>query len=71
MKVALFDYGTGNLHSLEKALEAHGATVRIEQEPGAVLAADALVLPGVGAFGAAAARLAAARAEIVAVPRRR
>lgn len=66
MRVALFDYGTGNLHSLEKALQAHGASVRVEQEPAAVLDADALVLPGVGAFGAAATRLAAARTEIVA-----
>ena len=66
MKVALFDYGTGNLHSLQKALEAHGAAVRVEQDPSALLNADALVLPGVGAFGAAADRLQAARADIVA-----
>lgn len=64
--VTLFDYGTGNLHSLAKALEAHGAKVRVEADAAAALAADALVLPGVGAFGAAAARLAAARHDIVA-----
>jgi glutamine amidotransferase len=62
--IALFDYGAGNLHSLAKALEAAGARVRIEPDPLRVLAADALVLPGVGAFGAAAARLAPAAAEI-------
>ena len=66
MNVSLFDYGTGNLHSLEKALEAYGARVRVEDEPTAVLDADAMVLPGVGAFGAAAARLDGARDEIVA-----
>lgn len=57
MNVALFDYGAGNLHSLAKALETGGARVRVCADPAAALAADALVLPGVGAFGAAAARL--------------
>lgn len=55
MNVLLFDYGTGNLHSLRKALELQGARVRVGAE---LDGADALVLPGVGAFGAAAARLA-------------
>lgn len=53
MNVALFDYGTGNLHSLGKALERAGARVRITREWPEALAGDALVLPGVGAFGAA------------------
>ena len=66
MNVSVFDYGTGNLHSLQKALEAHGARVRIDDDPATVLDADAMVLPGVGAFGAAAARLAGARNEIIA-----
>lgn len=66
MRVSLFDYGTGNLHSLQKALEAFGAEVRIDADPGAVLDADAMILPGVGAFGAAARRVAAARGRIVA-----
>lgn len=55
MKLLLFDYGTGNLHSLRKALELQGAVVRVGAE---LDGADGLVLPGVGAFGAAAARLA-------------
>ena len=55
MNVLLFDYGTGNLHSLRKALELQGARVRVGAE---LDGADAVVLPGVGAFGAAAARLA-------------
>ena len=58
-RVTLFDYGAGNLHSLGKALEAAGASVRVESDPArAVEDTDALVLPGVGAFQAAAARLA-------------
>jgi glutamine amidotransferase len=65
MRVALCDYGTGNLHSLRKALQAHGACVRIDDDPARLLKADALVLPGVGAFGAAAARFAPGRVAIV------
>jgi glutamine amidotransferase len=64
MDVAVFDYGTGNLHSLAKALEAAGHRVRIESEAGRVLSAQALVLPGVGAFGAAASLLAPAGDEL-------
>jgi glutamine amidotransferase len=60
MKVALLDYGVGNLHSLAKALEAGGAAVTIELDPERAVSADAMVLPGVGAFGAAAERLAPA-----------
>jgi glutamine amidotransferase len=59
MKVTVFDYGAGNLHSLVKAVEAAGAEVRVEQDPvAAVRDTDALVLPGVGAFGAACESLA-------------
>ena len=53
MKAALFDYGAGNLHSLGKALEAGGAEVRITRDWAEALSMDALVLPGVGSFGAA------------------
>lgn len=58
MTVTLFDYGAGNLHSLAKALEAAGARVRVEADARALAEAEAVVLPGVGAFGAAAERLA-------------
>jgi imidazole glycerol-phosphate synthase subunit HisH len=61
MRVTVFDYGAGNLHSLVKALAAPDVEVRVEPDPTAALDADALVLPGVGAFGAAAARLAPGR----------
>ena len=53
MKVALFDYGAGNLHSLQKALEAGGASVVVTRNWSDALSLDALVLPGVGSFGAA------------------
>ena len=64
MRIALFDTRVGNLHSLAKALEAGGAEVRIEPDPARLLDADGLVIPGVGAFGAAAERLAPAAAEL-------
>ena len=64
MKVTLFDYGAGNLHSLAKALALGGAQVRIEPDPSKCTDADALVLPGVGAFGPAAERLSPAREAI-------
>jgi imidazole glycerol-phosphate synthase subunit HisH len=51
--VALFDYGAGNLHSLAKGLEAGGARVTTTTDWGRALSLDALVLPGVGSFGAA------------------
>jgi glutamine amidotransferase len=59
--ITIFDYGAGNLHSLAKALQVDGVTVRLETDPVAALDTDALVLPGVGAFSAAAARLAPGR----------
>ena len=61
MRVTVFDYGAGNLHSLVKALAAPDVEVRVEPDPTATLDDDALVLPGVGAFGAAAERLAPGR----------
>ena len=56
-RVAILDYGCGNLHSLAKALRAGGAAVEVAADAAIAAAADAIVLPGVGAFGAAAARL--------------
>lgn len=48
--IAVVDYGMGNLRSVAKALEKVGARVLITSDPEAVLAADKVVLPGVGAF---------------------
>jgi imidazole glycerol-phosphate synthase subunit HisH len=59
IQVALFDYGAGNLHSLAKGLEAGGARVTVTRDWRAAVALDALVLPGVGSFGAAGRALAA------------
>lgn len=50
--VAVLDYGIGNLHSARKALEKMGADARLTVDRGLVAAADGVVLPGVGAFGA-------------------
>lgn len=57
MRVAIFDYGAGNLHSLAKALSRAGADVSIETDGDRALASDALILPGVGAFTLAAETL--------------
>jgi imidazole glycerol-phosphate synthase subunit HisH len=56
-RVALFDYGAGNLHSLRKGLEAGGAAVFVTSDWDEALAADALALSGVGSWGAAAGAL--------------
>jgi imidazole glycerol-phosphate synthase subunit HisH len=49
--VGLIDYGSGNLRSVSKALENQGATVQLVQTGDALLGVDAVLLPGVGAFG--------------------
>lgn len=53
MKLSVFDYGAGNLHSLLKTLARPGIDVRIDTDATDAVSADALVLPGVGAFPAA------------------
>ncbi len=50
MKLIIIDYGLGNLRSIEKALQYVGAEVEISNNPEAIDRADALILPGVGAF---------------------
>jgi len=57
LRTALIDYGMGNLASVAKALESAGAQVQLTSSPAAVRRAAAIVLPGVGAFRDAAARL--------------
>lgn len=49
--IALIDYGSGNLRSVEKALAHAGGEVTLTSEPTVILEADKVVLPGVGAFG--------------------
>jgi glutamine amidotransferase len=53
-RLAIFDYGAGNLHSLVKAIASDERTISIETDLRVAMTADILVLPGVGAFGAAA-----------------
>jgi glutamine amidotransferase len=65
MRIAIFDYGAGNLHSLAKALQGDGRIVRLETDARASLKdTDALVLPGVGAFEPAARALDGGRAAM-------
>ena len=48
--IAIIDYGAGNLSSVQKALNFLGADNRITADPAEILAADRVILPGVGAF---------------------
>jgi glutamine amidotransferase len=50
--IAIIDYGMGNLRSVEKGFERVGCDAVVTREPGQILAADGVVLPGVGAFSA-------------------
>lgn len=61
--VAVLDYGIGNLRSAQKALQHCGADARLTADPGLVADAAAVVLPGVGAFGACMQALRAAGLE--------
>jgi len=56
--IIVVDYGMGNLRSVSKALEHLGAEVCVTSDPQVVEQADKLILPGVGAFGAAMGELA-------------
>ena len=57
MSTAIIDYGAGNLRSVEKALLHLGETPVITRDPGEILGADRIILPGVGAFGDAMGNL--------------
>jgi glutamine amidotransferase len=61
--IAVVDYGVGNLRSVYKALEAAGARAEVSVSPDGLKGAAGIVLPGVGAFGDAAANLRAAGFE--------
>ena len=50
--VVVLDYGSGNVRSAQRALETTGATVEVSVDLDAAMAADGLVVPGVGAFAA-------------------
>jgi glutamine amidotransferase len=62
-KVVVFDYGFGNVRSAERALARAGADVEITRDYDRAMAADGLVVPGVGAFSACMRGLRAARGD--------
>ena len=55
--VAIIDYDAGNIRSVENAVRYLGKEVTVTSEPEEILAADRVILPGVGAFGDAMKRL--------------
>lgn len=55
--IAVVDYGVGNLFSLKSSLESLGADIVVTGEKEKILSADKIILPGVGAFADAAAKL--------------
>jgi glutamine amidotransferase len=61
--IAVVDYGIGNLHSAHKALTRLGADARLSDDPGLLADAAAVVLPGVGSFGACMESLRSRRLE--------
>lgn len=65
-RVVVLDYGSGNIHSAAQALERAGARVELSADRATALAADGLLVPGVGAFTAVMNQLDAVRGgEIV------
>jgi glutamine amidotransferase len=64
-RVVVLDYGSGNLRSAQRALERAGADVTVTADGAAALAADGLVVPGVGAFAACVHGLRAVRGDEV------
>ncbi len=60
-RVVVLDYGSGNVHSVVNALVRAGADVQLTADRAAVMAADGLLVPGVGAYRAVAEQLQAVR----------
>ncbi len=48
--IAVIDYGAGNLHSVQKAVEHVGGQAIVTRDPSTILRAEKVILPGVGAF---------------------
>ncbi len=61
--VVVLDYGSGNVHSAAKAVEAAGARVELTADRERVMAADGLLVPGVGAFSAVMDALRSVRGD--------
>ncbi len=64
-RIAVLDYGSGNLRSAQRALPRAGADAEVTADQPTALDADGLVVPGVGAFAACMAGLRAAGGEQV------
>ncbi|WP_410772643.1 imidazole glycerol phosphate synthase subunit HisH [Fontibacillus sp. BL9] len=65
MTIAIVDYGMGNLHSVSKAVERLGYEGLVTSDADAILSADGVLLPGVGAFGDAMEHLRASGLDAV------
>ena len=64
--VVVLDYGSGNVHSVSKALALAGANVELTSDRDRILAADGLMVPGVGAFASVMDQLGAVKgAELI------
>ncbi len=63
--VAVLDYGSGNIRSVERALARVGAEVTVTSDFDTAMGADGLVVPGVGAFAACMAGLTAVRGDVL------
>ena len=63
--VVVLDYGSGNLRSAQRALERVGAEVEVTADVDRAIAADGLVVPGVGAFAACMAGISAVRGDVI------
>jgi glutamine amidotransferase len=63
--VVVLDYGSGNLRSAQRALERVGAEVSVTSDFDEAMAADGLVVPGVGAFAACMAGVRAVRGDVI------
>lgn len=63
--VLILDYGSGNLRSAQRALEHVGATVTVSSDFDEAMRAEALVLPGVGAFEACMAGIRGVRGDVI------
>ena len=64
-EVLILDYGSGNLRSAQRALEQVGAIVSVSSDFDEAMGAQALVLPGVGAFEACMAGIRAVRGDVI------
>ena len=62
--IAILDYDAGNIKSVEKALKLLGQEVMVTREREAILKADKVILPGVGAFGDAMEKIQIGRAHV-------